>query len=141
MAIQLSIHSWVCYIITCRKDSSSSSSIDLLKTAGLDFDKHKTIGINPFLFGELMFTYGIFILRIGLVLNSELHWISFQGNYDFAYFLKLVTCETLPDNEADFQDKLQTYFPNYYDVKCLLKDSSIPSGSLSKISSNFGVYL
>jgi CCR4-NOT transcription complex subunit 7/8 len=73
------------------------------------------------------------------VLNEELEWISFHGTYDFAYFLKLVTCDSLPDNEAEFQNRLKTYFPHYYDVKCLLKDSNMPGGSLSKVASNFGV--
>lgn len=80
-----------------------------------------------------------FSLSLGLALNEELEWISFQGNYDFAYFLKLVTCEELPDTKLEFQNKLQIYFPHYYDVKCLLKDANITSGSLSKISSSFGV--
>eukprot|EP00826_Nyctotherus_ovalis_P017356 TRINITY_DN1510_c0_g1_i5.p1 TRINITY_DN1510_c0_g1~~TRINITY_DN1510_c0_g1_i5.p1 ORF type:complete len:229 (-),score=51.14 TRINITY_DN1510_c0_g1_i5:86-727(-) len=75
----------------------------------------------------------------GLVLNEDLQWISFQGNYDFAYFLKLVTCEGLPDSKLEFLNKLQIYFPHYYDVKCLLRELNITSGSLSKISSNFGI--
>jgi len=80
-------------------------------------------------------------MSIGLVLNDNLTWISFQGNYDFAYFLKLATCEKLPDNVIDFQNKLKVYFPHYYDIKYLLKDSSIRSGGLSKIASSFGVHL
>lgn len=35
------------------------SSIDLLKRVGLDFDSHKTQGIDPKHFGEHMFTSGI----------------------------------------------------------------------------------
>ena len=73
------------------------------------------------------------------MLNEELEWISFHGTYDFAYFLKLVTCEKLPDNETEFQNKLKTYFPHYYDVKYLLKDTNSVTGSLSKISASFGV--
>eukprot|EP00826_Nyctotherus_ovalis_P038304 TRINITY_DN3582_c0_g1_i3.p1 TRINITY_DN3582_c0_g1~~TRINITY_DN3582_c0_g1_i3.p1 ORF type:complete len:376 (+),score=76.39 TRINITY_DN3582_c0_g1_i3:135-1130(+) len=114
------------------KDNSVSSSIDLLKAAGLNFESHKSIGVKDDLFGELMFSHG-------LVLNDSLTWISFQGNYDFAYFLQLATCEKLPDSVTDFQSKLKVYFPHYYDIKCLLKDSTITSGGLSKIASSFGI--
>jgi len=40
------------------KDISVASSIDLLKAAGLNFDHHKSIGIDDDLFGELMFSHG-----------------------------------------------------------------------------------
>jgi hypothetical protein len=34
---------------------------------------------------------------------------------------------------------LNVYFPNYYDVKQLIKDSSIAGGSLNKIAEGVGV--
>ncbi len=72
-------------------------------------------------------------------MNSEIDWISFHGAYDFAYFLKLVTCERLPDSVAEFQAKLKVYFPHCYDVKYLLKDSNAATGSLSKVAATLGV--
>ena len=39
-------------------DDSDSSSIELLRAVGLNFEKHKTHGIDTYLFGEHMFTAG-----------------------------------------------------------------------------------
>ncbi len=41
-------------------DDSEASSIELLKAVGINFDKHKAHGVNTFLFGEHMFTAGMF---------------------------------------------------------------------------------
>ena len=48
----------------------------------------------------------------GIVLSDEIHWISFHGSYDFAYLLKILTCQLLPDDEEAFFDLLHTYFPS-----------------------------
>jgi len=48
----------------------------------LDFEKHKTEGIDPFDFGELITTSG-------LVLNDNVKWLTFHSGYDFGYLLKV----------------------------------------------------
>ena len=47
-----------------RKDVFAPTSIDLLKAAGLNFDLHKNMGIDPLLFGEHMFTHGSKLKRL-----------------------------------------------------------------------------
>ena len=79
-------------------------------------------------------------MRVGLVLNEEIEWVSFHGVYDFAYFLRLVTGEELPEKESEFDDRLKTYFPHYYDVKHLLKESEILTRSLTSTAAALAVY-
>ena len=76
---------------------------------------------------------------IGLALNEELEWISFHGAYDFAYLLKLVTSEPLPEDEKEFEQQLQLYFPHHYDVKQMAAGLYTTSGSLSKTAEMLGV--
>lgn len=122
------------------KDSYIPNAIELLKKAGLDFEAHKANGINMAIFGEHMFTSGILRKNfLGLALNKDIDWISFHGGYDFAYLYKLVTCDELPESEEVYLDYLKLYFPNYYDVKELLKDSQAATGSLSKAADILGV--
>ncbi len=113
-------------------DVSEAASIDMLKSAGLDFAAHKSKGIDPTTFGEYMYSSG-------LMLNPEINWISFHGSYDFAYFLKMVTCEALPETLGEFREKLAVYFPRCCDVKFLLQDSGVVVGSLSKVGDTLGI--
>lgn len=46
-------------------------SLELLKTAGLNFQQHEEIGIDPNDFAELLITSG-------LVLTDECKWVSFH---------------------------------------------------------------
>lgn len=34
--------------------------------------------------------------------NLQVRWITFHSGYDFGYLLKLLTCASLPANEAEF---------------------------------------
>jgi CCR4-NOT transcription complex subunit 7/8 len=90
-----------------------------------------------------MFTSGKYreLIPLGLALNKDIDWISYHGGYDFAYLYKLVTCDELPEAEEEYKKQLAIYFPNYYDVKELLKDIQSSSGSLSKAADNLGVLL
>lgn len=69
----------------------------------------------------------------GLILNEDITWISFHGAYDFAYLLKILTNLPLADNESIFLDQVQTYFPNYFDVRYLVKKDNF-RGSLTKLA-------
>jgi len=108
-------------------------SIGLLEMAGIDFTKFKQNGIEFQTFAELF-------LNSGLMLNDNVHWITFHGSYDLAYLLKLVTGVLLPNKEEVFNDNLSLYFPNYYDIKALIQDLNINlKGTLSRIASDLGV--
>ena len=109
------------------KDVFSNESMKLLINSGINFDKLKNNGIDHLIFAELLMTSG-------LVLNPEIHWVSYQGSYDFGYLLKILRNENLPKNENDFINELNLYFPNFYDLRILLKnDQNYFQGGLSKL--------
>lgn len=64
----------------------------------------------------------------GVVLSSDVRWITFHSGYDFGYLLKLVTCRELPATEQEFFEILLTYFPTIYDMKYLQKFCGGPNG-------------
>lgn len=70
----------------------------------------------------------------GIVLNQDVHYISFHGAYDFAYMLKILTCKNLPSAEADFFHLLYTYFGTVYDVKYMMKFCDHLHGGLDKLA-------
>jgi CCR4-NOT transcription complex subunit 7/8 len=89
--------------------------MDLLKRSGFDFDKHKTAGIPPALFGEHLITSG-------LCLNPNNHWVTFHGGVDFGYMLRAFLGTDLPQTEMVFFDMMNNYFYNYYDIKEIKRD-------------------
>ena len=114
------------------KDKWSQSSMYLLMSSGIDFNKMKKDGINHKKFIEQM--------KIsGLVLNPDIHWISFHGSYDFAYLLSNLIDNSLPENEKDFTQLLGLFFPNHYDIKILIKDKNNLKGSLNKLANYLNV--
>ena len=110
-----------------QKDNFSSKSIKLLKNAGINFEKLKKNGIDYKMFAS-------YLITSGLVLNSDIHWICFQGSYDFGYLLKLLINKSLPENENEFIELLNLYFPHYYDIRMLSKDKCCLQGSLNKLA-------
>jgi CCR4-NOT transcription complex subunit 7/8 len=101
-------------------------------SSGIDFNKMKKDGINHKKFIEQM--------KIsGLVLNPDIHWISFHGSYDFAYLLSNLIDNSLPENEKDFTQLLGLFFPNHYDIKILVKDKNNLKGSLNKLANYLNV--
>ncbi|TYJ21808.1 hypothetical protein E1A91_A08G087100v1 [Gossypium mustelinum] len=73
------------------KDIFASNSIELLRQCGIDFKKNNEKGIDVKRFGELLMSSGI-------MLNDDVHWVTFYSGYDFGYLLKLLTCRSLPDS-------------------------------------------
>lgn len=86
----------------------------MLTKAGIDFALHEKNGIDPHEFGALL-------ISSGLVLDQDVHWISFHSGYDFGYLMKIMLCKPLPDDEAEFHKLLMIFFPSLYDIKFLLK--------------------
>lgn len=114
------------------EDTYAQESIDLLTNSGLDFAQHEARGIDVRDFGELVMTSG-------LVLMPEVRWISFHSSYDFGYFLKVLTCNPLPAEEADFFALLRIFFPNFYDIKWLMRSCKSLKGGLQDIADDLGL--
>lgn len=114
------------------KDKYDKSSLNLLISSGIDFNKNKTNGINQ---KEVMEQFKV----AGLVLNPNIIWISFHGGYDFAYLLKNLLDNSLPKNEKEFTKILGYYFPNHYDIRILVKNKNNLKGSLNKLAQNLSV--
>lgn len=109
------------------EDVFASDSIELLKQCGIDFQKNNEKGIDVSRFSELLMSSGI-------VLNDNVHWVTFHSGYDFGYLLKLLTCQRLPDTQAGFFDLINTYFPIVYDIKHLMKFCNSLHGGLNKLA-------
>ena len=109
------------------KDKSSKSSMSLLMSSGINFNKMKKSGINHKKFIEQF-------KNSGLVLNPNIHWISFHGSYDFAYLLSNLLGNSLPKSEKEFTQILGLFFPNHYDIRILVKNKSFLKGSLNKLA-------
>ena len=95
-------------------DMYAQDSTAMLSKAGIDFAAHEKNGIDPHDFGALL-------ISSGLVLDDDVHWISFHSGYDFGYLMKIMLCKPLPDDEAEFHKKLMVFFPSLFDIKFLLK--------------------
>ena len=115
------------------KDKYSEESINLLKNSGIDFDNLKKNGIDVKDFTKEL-------MNSSLVLNPDVKWISFQGSYDFAYLLNLLINEEFPKDEKNFLKTLILFFPKYYDVRMLVKDTEkYFYGGLSKLIYTLGI--
>ena len=113
-------------------DIHSNESILMLSNCGIDFIKLKNNGIPYNLFAE-------YFISSGLVLNEDITYITFNGFTDFAYLLKLCLNLNLPENEDEFINTLNLYFPNYYDIRIISNLIDNIKGGLNKISIQLGV--
>ena len=102
-------------------------SINLLKKCGIDFNKLKKKGIKHNIFAQ-------YFMVSNLVLNPDVHWVSFQGSYDFGYLLKLLINSDLPETEDAFTDLLNTYFINYFDIRVVVKDNDNLKKGLNRLA-------
>lgn len=109
------------------KDSekSADASIRVLMDAGIDFEKHRTIGID-----HMDFAYAF--LGSGMVLSPEVHWICFHGSQDFGYMYRVLANSPLPDAEDGFFCDLSKYFPKLYDTKYMKNEFEELRGGLQK---------
>jgi len=113
-------------------DMYSPDSIELLQKSGIDLQRHEEMGIEPNDFAELMITSG-------LVLMEDTKWISFHSGYDFGYFVKLLTAESLPTSEELFFEKLRKWFPTIYDIKFMMRACKVLKGGLQDVADDLGV--
>ncbi|KAF8895148.1 ribonuclease H-like domain-containing protein [Infundibulicybe gibba] len=113
-------------------DMYAPESIELLQKSGIDFQRHEEIGILPNDFAELMITSG-------MVLSPDTKWISFHSGYDFGYFVKLLTAESLPTTEDAFFELLRVWFPTVYDIKFMMRASKVLKGGLQDVADDLGI--
>lgn len=66
-------------------------------------------------------------------------WITFHGSYDFAYLVKLLSNQNLPEEEIPFNDLISLYFPTFYDVRHLIKNATWIKGSLARIANDLDI--
>ncbi|KAI4379260.1 hypothetical protein MLD38_005580 [Melastoma candidum] len=78
--------------------------------------------------------FGELLMSSGIVLNDSIHWVTFHSGYDFGYLLKLLTCQNLPDSQAEFFKLINLYFPIVYDIKHLMKFCNSLHGGLNKLA-------
>jgi CCR4-NOT transcription complex subunit 7/8 len=107
-------------------DLHAADSIELLHRAGLDFRKHKDMGIDPHRFGEML-------MQSGMVLSDQVHWVCFHGCYDFAYLIKVLSGAELPQSRGELLELCDLFFPKRTDVKLLAKTQG-NFGSLASIA-------
>ena len=64
---------------------------------------------------------------------------SVTSGYDFGYFVKLLTGQSLPTNEETFFDVLHTWFPTIYDIKFVMRSCKVLKGGLQDVADDLGV--
>lgn len=62
-----------------------------------------------------------------------------NSGYDFGYFVKLLTNESLPTSEDAFFDILRVWFPTVYDTKFMARGTDITQSSLGEIAERLEV--
>ena len=65
--------------------------------------------------------------------------MAFSG-YDFGYLVKLLTAQSLPSNETEFFEALNTWFPTTFDVKHIMKSCKVLKGGLQDVADELGVF-
>lgn len=62
-----------------------------------------------------------------------------RSGYDFGYFVKLLTAESLPTTEEMFFERLRTWFPTIYDIKFMMRACKVLKGGLQDVADDLGV--
>jgi CCR4-NOT transcription complex subunit 7/8 len=130
----LPYHTWQFnFKFDLKNDKFSEESINLLKSSGINFENLEKNGINQKKFvKELM--------NSALVLNPKVKWVSYHGAYDFAYLLKLLNRDILPNTEQEFIETLKVFIPEFFDIKMLIKDIDMYfNGGLNRLIYNLDI--
>ncbi|KAL6121512.1 mRNA deadenylase subunit [Nucleospora cyclopteri] len=126
------VHTWQFnFKFNLNLDMYSQESIDLLLMANIDFKEHLERGIELTQFGALLVTSG-------LVMSKKIQWIGFHCAYDFAYLIKILTGNAMPEKETNFYTYLSILFPSFYDFKYLIRNSEYMKKGLQEISNSLG---
>jgi len=104
--------------------------VAFLRAAGIDFPRHAKEGIEAATLGRRL---------AGSVLVGQ-HgrvpwWVTFSGNYDLGYLLKLLTSNRpLPRDFGTFDVALSTFCPRRHELR-----DDLPYGSLDTLAQRHGV--
>jgi len=127
------VHTWQFnFQFSLDSDMYSQESIDLLIQAQINFKEHSKYGIDIKEFGSLLTTSR-------LVMSDKIIWISFHSAYDFAYLIKVLTGNLMPEREEDFYKFMHILFPCFYDFKLLLQTTEHHRKGLQEISNDLGL--
>ncbi|KAK2947626.1 putative CCR4-NOT transcription complex subunit 8 [Blattamonas nauphoetae] len=114
--------------LSTQSDYCAVDSGNLLLDADFNFGKHEAEGIKLLQFGERLTTSN-------LVLNDNVKWVSFSASYDFAYLVKVLTNDKLPNTEEEFTKLMRIFFPVLYDIKIITQTKR----SLNHLAKEYGV--
>ncbi|KAG6468777.1 hypothetical protein ZIOFF_073470 [Zingiber officinale] len=119
------------------RDRYAPSSVELLKANGIDFQKNQIWGIDSCRFAQHLATSGL--LSFGHF--SPVSWVTFQGAYDFAFLVKMLTCDyELPKTVREFLHLVHFFFgKRVFDVKHLSKHCRGLYGGLERVASTVQV--
>lgn len=92
-------------------DTRVTSSIQLLRNSGIDFERNMREGVDAEVFATRLWWNLIYPC------HGRTKWISFHGLYDFAYLVRLLLQRPLPNTLPEFLGTVRCLFGNVYDVK------------------------
>lgn len=94
-------------------DTRNETSIDFLRRHGLDLNKIRNEGVD-------MFGYGFFPKLLSAIRSQKhVQFVTFQGAYDFAYFLSTLNSGKLPETRGEFASEVVKVFGEVYDLKVM----------------------
>lgn len=97
-----------------KHDMQNPASIEMLRQAGIKFNRLKFKGISAY-------HLSTHFMKSGLFANDQITWVAFNSAFDFAYLVKLLGIEKgytgLPKSKSQFIQACNTYFPRFFDVK------------------------
>ncbi|CAB4255440.1 similar to Saccharomyces cerevisiae YNR052C POP2 RNase of the DEDD superfamily, subunit of the Ccr4-Not complex that mediates 3' to 5' mRNA deadenylation [Maudiozyma barnettii] len=96
------------------KEMISAESLELLRNSGINFENHRTTGIDKFEFAQLM-------MDSGLILDTNTAWITFHAAYDLGFLVHILTNDMMPSTRADFEWWVHKFMPNLFDLNLIYK--------------------
>ncbi|KAH7420956.1 hypothetical protein KP509_13G032300 [Ceratopteris richardii] len=100
--------------------NSISDSIQLLQNSGIDFERNRRDGLESRTLGSLL-------LKHHLVFNPRMHYVCYQGDYDFASY------------QIAWLNTPTSMFGRIFDVRCAQLQNFHTSYGLQKFSDSVGV--
>lgn len=96
------------------KEMISAESLELLRNSGINFENHRTLGIDKFEFAQLM-------TDSGLIMDSNTTWITFHAAYDLGFLVHILMNDMMPSTRDDFEWWVHKFMPNLFDLNLIYK--------------------